>query len=391
MFSPFNVSPVGEHLLVHAQKIAAEVSRLYAVDVDQESRFPHESVCALRDARLMGAYIPIELGGEGATPSDIAAVCYQLGQACSSTAMVYAMHQIQVACLVHHGLQVEGLRAFCEQLATHQYLLASATTELGVGGDVRTSLCAVDTTSTSFSLRKEAPVISYADYADAILVTARRSLTAQSGDQVIVVVDRAACTLEQTSTWDALGMRGTCSNGYVLTAKGSNERVLSQPYADISSQTMLPVSHIWWASLWLGIATDAVNTARSYLRVLARKTAGDSPPIAADVAALFADLEMVSATVASALRLYESLLADPQSIAAPGVVLRMNALKTSVSSSVIRIVTDVLHVVGISGYRNDSPNSVGRQLRDVHSSALMVHNERILQNSGRLLCVYKGV
>lgn len=390
MFLPFELSGNGEALFGIAQKIATEVARPHAGEVDRAARFPYESVQALKDARLMGAYVPIALGGEGATAADIAAVAYALGQACSNTAMVFAMHQIQVACLVHHGLEVESLRAYAERVASEQLVLASATTELGVGGDVRTSLCAVDLTEHEFSLHKNAPVISYADHADAILVTARRSADAASSDQVIVVVDRGDATLTRTLPWDTLGMRGTCSNGYVLEARGSRDRVLPEPYADISSRTMLPVTHIWWASLWLGMATDAVNSTRSHLRALARKSAGDTPQIASEVALLFSELEMVSATIAAALRLYESVSPDPVGLSSPGFVLRMNSLKTSVSSSVIRIITQALNIVGIAAYRNDSDNSIARLLRDAHSADLMVHNERILQNSGRLLCVYKG-
>ena len=158
---------------------------------------------------------------------------------------------------------------------------------------MRTSLCAVDLTAERFTLRKETPVISYGDHADDILVTARRHADAPPSDQVIVAVDKADAVLVQTHGWDTLGMRGTCSNGYTLTATGSPDRVLPQPYADISSQTMLPVSHIVWAALWLGIATDAVNIARTTLRAQARKSAGDIPTSASDVAVLFADLEMV--------------------------------------------------------------------------------------------------
>ncbi len=388
--TPFELSPVGERLVQDASKIAADVAAPFAGQVDKDGRFPHEAIQALREAGLLGAYFPAEIGGAGASMADMAAICYVLGQYCANTAMVFAMHQIQVSCLVHHGLQVDGLRTFAAEAAEQQKLLASATTETGVGGDVRTSICAVDLTQTEFSLTKNTPVISYADEADAILVTARRSATAPSSDQVIVVVDKSDATLEQTHGWDTLGMRGTRSNGYVLTARGSSDRVLPLPYADISTQTMLPVSHMVWASLWLGIGTDAVRIARAHLRTNARKSAGQAPAEAADVAMLFADLEMIRATVASAVQMYEKTGRDPLSLTAPGFTLRMNALKTSVSVAVRKIVGDSLHVCGIAGYRNDSSESLGRHLRDAHSAALMVHNERILANNGRLLCVYKG-
>ena len=70
----------------------------------------------------------------------------------------------------------------------------------------------------------------------------------------------------KTGGWDALGMRGTCSNSYVLRAAGHADQVIPEPYADISPRTMVPVAHLTWSSLWLGIATDAVSRARAFVR-----------------------------------------------------------------------------------------------------------------------------
>ena len=40
---------------------------------------------------------------------------------------------------------------------------------------------------------------------------------------------------------------------------------------------MLPVSHVLWTSLWLGLASDAVDRARAFVRAEARRTPGASP------------------------------------------------------------------------------------------------------------------
>ena len=45
--------------------------------------------------------------------------------------------------------------------------------------------------------------------------------------------------------------------------------------------------------------------------------------------------------------------------------------------------------LGIAGYRNDSPYSVGRHLRDALSAALMVSNDRIAAGMGKLLLVQR--
>ena len=58
-----------------------------------------------------------------------------------------------------------------QRVADEQLLLASATTEGGIGGDLRNSLCAVEAEGDNFGFRKDATVISYGAHADAILAT----------------------------------------------------------------------------------------------------------------------------------------------------------------------------------------------------------------------------
>ncbi len=67
-----------------------------------------------------------------------------LAQACASTAMIYAMHQIQVACIDEHGSELAWQQTLLAQLAGKQWLLASATSEETIGGNMRTSACAVE-------------------------------------------------------------------------------------------------------------------------------------------------------------------------------------------------------------------------------------------------------
>ena len=86
MLAFLDLSPVGEQLVALSHKIGSEVARPNAVEVDRAGRFPAESMVAIRDARLLSSLVPRDLGGDGATMTDIVAACYVLGQYCSSTA-----------------------------------------------------------------------------------------------------------------------------------------------------------------------------------------------------------------------------------------------------------------------------------------------------------------
>jgi hypothetical protein len=134
---------VAHDLLEAARRIGAGVAGPAAEAVDRDARFPHEAIAALREQRLLGAFVPEELGGRGATIAELAAVCETLGRFCASTAMIYAMHQIEVTCLVRHGLSTPFFRSYLAELAEREWLIASATSEVGVGGDLRRSVCAL--------------------------------------------------------------------------------------------------------------------------------------------------------------------------------------------------------------------------------------------------------
>ena len=380
-----------ESILPTVSRIAKEIVRQYASEVDVEGRFPAEAIEALREARLLSAMVPEEFGGIGAPYEEIAEACEILGQQCASTAMVFAMHQIQVACLVRHGQQSAFFRDYLRELCDRQYLLASATTEAGIGGDVRSSICSVeqDPATGMFELRKNAPVISYGQQADDILVTARRTPDSPPSDQVIVLVRRADRTLERTGDWDTLGFRGTCSLGFQLSAKAHIDQILPQSYADISSQTMLPVSHTVWASLWLGIATDAVKRARAFVRAEARKKPGTVPPGSLRLAEVMSVLQGFRANVHDTTRHFIREWDNPEQLSSLGFAIRMNSLKVAASKLVVDVVSQALGIAGISGYRQGTPYSLGRHLRDAHGAGLMVNNDRIYGNTAQMLLVYK--
>lgn len=372
-----------------ALRIAREIAGPAAKSVDEEARFPRESIDACREAGLLSALVPVELGGMGLSLGDVAAMCEALGQACANSAMVFAMHQIQIACLVRHGRETPAIVEYMRRLVREQRLMASATTEVGVGGDVRTSLCAVERTGDRFRLVKQAPVISYALESDDIMVTARRAPDASNSDQVIVLVDRANARLTPISTWDTLGFRGTCSLGFTLEAEGDAAAVIPQPYAEVSSRTMLPTAHTLWTSLWLGLATDAVGRARAYIRAEARKKPGTVPPGAARLAELVSVLATFRSTVHDGVRRYEEAMHDDEVLSGMAFALRMNSLKISGSTLVVDIVHRALMICGINGYRNDSPYTLARHYRDALGAALMVNNDRILGNSSSILLVQK--
>ncbi|MGY3133081.1 acyl-CoA dehydrogenase [Bradyrhizobium sp. USDA 4501] len=383
------IEPVPASAATPAERMrrVAKVAAQQVDAVDREGRFPADTIEALKRERLLGVAIPVEHGGEALGTMEIAELIVQLAQACGSSAMIYAMHQIKTSSFVSHGGASDWHLAYMRRIAAEQLLMASATTEAGIGGNLRNSICAVEVADGRFSLTKEATVISYGRHADAILATARRAPDAASSDQVMVVIPAdLSRTLERTSVWDTLGMRGTCSDGFHLVAHGDAAQIFPKPFSEIAAQSMLASSHIFWAATWFGIATDAFNRAQAFVKAAARKQAdGSLPPGALRLAEAAALLQEMKGHLTAAIDRFDAAKGNDDALSSIGFTAEINALKVAASEKAGAIVRLAMLVNGIVGYKNGTPFSVGRHLRDVSSAPLMISNDRILSNTATLL------
>jgi acyl-CoA dehydrogenase len=390
--SPITHEQTFTRLLEAVRQIGTEVAARHAPEVDAQARFPAETIAALRAAGVLSAAVPREFGGAGYGMAELAQMCSTLAQSCGSSAMVLAMHYSQLACIARHGARSEYLRKWLHDMVHQQYLLASMTSEVGTFGDTRSSICAIEQRDGGFTLEKDATTGSYCAHADAILVTCRRDASAAASDQVLVMVTREDSTVKQTTTWDTLGMRGTCSPGFKLQAHGPAGQIVPGAFADSSAQTMVPYSHILWASLWWGIAADAVGRAANFVRGQARQNPGTVPPTASRLAEVSMQLQTMKQSWLSAAEAFDQIgpgEQEQEELLGVGWALRLNNLKVSCSEAAPQIVHRALQIVGILGYKNDGPFSLGRHYRDVLSASIMISNDRINAKSASMLLVFK--
>jgi acyl-CoA dehydrogenase len=361
--------------------VTAAVAAENASAVDREAKFPAAAFASARKERLLGIFVPTELGGESASISDVVDICYMLSAACGATGMIFAMHQIMAAILARHAQGNAWQRLLLRRLAEEQLLIASSTTEGQGGGDLRSSVCAVEQTGSVITLVKSATVMSYGAQAEAILTTARRSPDAQASDQVVVALLKDDYQLEPIVEWDTLGMRGTCSSGFILKGSGKIDQVLPDSYQKIQAETMMPVAHLTWSAVWAGLASGAVERARRFVRNSARHGIGELPPGAAHLTRAIMSLRALRGIITAALERYETASAEEDDLESLDFQNAMNLLKVTSSELAISTVMSTMQVCGLTGYRNDGEFSISRCLRDVLSASLMINNDRILANS----------
>jgi acyl-CoA dehydrogenase len=271
------------------------------------------------------------------------------------------------------------LRKELTRVAANEVLIASCLSENSTGGDPGRSSCYIDPVEGGYVIAKQSPAISYGSIADAIMVSARRGADAEPHEQVLAYCTAPAMDVVEAGVWDSLGMRGTGSSPFSLTARVTAGHVFDEPFAVVGAQTMIPASHVLWAAGWLGIAREAVKKTLAYLRTSSDR----GTPLETS-----RDLKLARARrLISEMTVELDIACARVQNAEPGLVaLRttyFNSLKLKSSESLIEIVTLCLQLVGITGYLNSGPHSLARLLRDSHSAPLMVSNQRIELNNAR--------
>jgi acyl-CoA dehydrogenase len=187
-------------------------------------------------------------------------------------------------------------------------------------------------------------------------------------------------------------MRGTCSPGFEVTATVPAEQVLGAPFSVVMAESHVPISHILWSHAWLGIATEAFERGRAFVRAAARRAPGTPVSAANRLSHVMSQWSMLRAEVRSGLADFLAAdTGDRAQLRTLGATLRFNNLKLAASEQAPAVCMGVLEAIGIMAYKNESPFSVGRQLRDAMSARLMVANERIHSVDAGLLMLAKEI
>lgn len=368
-----------------AERIGATVSGPASGDVDVQARFPIESIEALRHERLLSAIVPAELGGLGASVGEMADFIRVLSHYCASSALVLAMHTIEVYVLVHHG-DTPWLRGLLARLVDEQLLLANATSERP--GPLGTS--ALDDTKGALRIDRDTLACSYGVNADVIFTSVRRNSEAAPEDTIYMAVPTAGADLEQTSTWNTLGLRGTCSSGLRIRAEIDPGAVYPAPWPTVLNGGHIEVRHILAGAAYVGLAEAALHEAHAVVRSEARRSVGTTPPSAMRLAELLIEVDKVRGLLATAIRRFEELEAE-SALDDIAFVTSLDGLKVASTTVAADTATRALQICGIVGIHRDGAMRIERIVRDSHAALVMFGNDGLLRKSAVTLLMRKSI
>lgn len=344
----------------------------------------------MRELRILSSSLPPELGGLGLRLPELCQIASVLGRRCGASAMVFAMHESQIETARFGSVGNDHFQSILRDYAAGQKLVASITSEVGIGGNIRASNTIADPTGGRVAFEKQAPTVSYGEYADGFLITARRTEGADQSDQVFVYAAKDQVELEKLGNWDTIGMRGTCSPPFVVKVDAPAANVLDVSFGLVSKFRMEPWSIVMWAACWEGIATSAYDKAAHATRKKAKQQLASGQPLGDPrLTDAYAALQSLRALINNFARILdehaEEVPDHTRAEAARNYAADAMALKINASMTASRVAEQCLEVIGMPGYSQTAPASVSREIRDLLGARMMVSNDRLRKSAGEIL------
>jgi alkylation response protein AidB-like acyl-CoA dehydrogenase len=208
---PTGATPASASILARAAALAPVLTE-HAARHDTDGTFVTESFDALRDAGLLKAGVPVELGGDGATIAELALLQRDLAHSCGSTALASSMHQHVVAFTAwRYRRGLPGAEATLRRVADDGIVLVSTG-----GGDYTHPSGTARKVHGGFVVSGRKRFASQSAVG-AVASTMFRYDDPEQGTRVLnVAVPLAAQGVTIVNTWNSLGMRGTASDDIVF-------------------------------------------------------------------------------------------------------------------------------------------------------------------------------
>jgi butyryl-CoA dehydrogenase len=180
-----------------------------AAEVDDEEKFPADSMRKMGELGLMGVSIAEKYGGSGGDSIHTVIATEEIARACASTSTVY-LASLSLACypIYHFGTE-EQKRRFVVPLAKGQKLACFALTEPGAGSDA----AAIKTTATlrdgHYVLDGTKIFITNGAEADTVVVFATVNKSLRHKGIISLIVDKGTPGFSVGKKERKLGVRGS--------------------------------------------------------------------------------------------------------------------------------------------------------------------------------------
>jgi alkylation response protein AidB-like acyl-CoA dehydrogenase len=359
------------------EKIAVEVIRPVAAEIDQSGEFPRAAMDALSRSGLLGLISSKEVGGMGEGLRAAAMVIERVAQDCASTAMVLCMHYAGTAVIEAHGpLSVR------KAIAEGKHITTLAFSEKGSRSHfwAPTSTAAAHNGTVHLDAAKS--WVTSAGEADSYVWSSRP--IAAEGASTIWLVPANTAGLSVAGAFNGLGLRGNASSpinaNYVALERSA---MLGQDGSgfDIMMSIVLPYFQIMNAAFSVGTMEAATSKAAQHVAGTKLEHLGsglsDLPTVRAYIARMRIKTDMARALLLDTVAAAESGRQD--------AMLRILEVKAAAGESSTEVTDLAMRVCGGAAFRKDI--GVERHFRDARAATVMAPTTDVLYDFiGKAVC-----
>jgi alkylation response protein AidB-like acyl-CoA dehydrogenase len=359
------------------EQLSREVVERHAAKVDEEGRFPEESIAEFQMSGLAGLLSAKEVGGMGQGPRAGVEVIERLARACGSTAMVATMHYSGAMVIEKYG--DESTR---RAIAEGKHLSTLAFSETGSRSAFWVPIGTATKAGDKVKLNAKKSFVTSASRATAY-VWASKPLAAE-GLSTLWLVPRDTAGLKVQGTFDGLGLRGNDSapvTGADVTIPAASMLGPDGGGFDIMLNVVLPFFNIFTGATAVGIMEAGTTATAGHAAATKFEYDGsricDLPTVRNYIA------RMRCKTDSARTLLFDTVAA--METQRPDTVLRVLQSKANAGESATEVLDLGMRVCGGAAYRGDV--GVERMFRDARAGTVMAPTtDQLYDFIGKAVC-----
>jgi butyryl-CoA dehydrogenase len=266
----------------------AEVAPIAAA-LDEEKRFPHETLPKLAELGLLGVPWAEEHGGSGMDYRAYAIVIEELSRVCGTTGITVAAHtSLGTGPIYHFGTAAQRQR-WVPRLASGEILGAFALTEAGAGSDAKATQTTARRDGDAWVINGTKIYCTNGTHAGTVVFTARTGSEVGDTSQInAFVVEKGTPGFEYGVLEDKLGLRGSDTRELVFKdcRLPLDNKLGEEGRGFVAFMKTLEAGRISIGAMAVGLAQGALDAALPYVRQRTQfgKRLIDMQPVAHQIA-----------------------------------------------------------------------------------------------------------
>lgn len=353
----FSLSKKEQLFLQMIKEFAEKEVKPIAAEVDEDERFPEETVEKMANLGILGINIPTEFGGAGGSNLMYIMAVEELSRVCGTTGVIVSAHtSLCAAPILHFGTQEQKMK-YLPALASGKSLGAFGLTEPNAGTDASGQQTIAVEMDDCYLLNGTKIFITNAQYASTYIIIAMTDKSKGTKGISAFIVDADTPGFSVGKKEKKMGIRGSATCELIFeNCRIPKENLLGKVGEGFKiAMWTLDGGRIGIASQALGIAQGAMDETVKYTKE--RKQFGKSLSQFQNTQFQLADME--TKVVASRLLVYKAatLKDNGQAYSVAAAMAKLFAAETA-----MEVTTKAVQLHGGYGYTREYP--VERMMRD---------------------------